>query len=302
MADGIEAKLIRPAQVAHDLNNLLGALVAYPDMLLMDFPDEGLRDPLARIRSQAKDCKDDTTIVMNLPFTYHTTGFLVELSGHLNRRLSTMEIYLDSVQRLTKGDEKVECYSGEMMDAIVHCRELVKHLTGNVGYEISKQDLNAIVRKVASQVLKGAQFEVEFDLKAQRMINGNELLLYELAENLMVNGRYAIENSPGDDGQLVLRTRDFSFERPICLGGMKIPAGEYVNFGVSDNGPGIHPLIISDVFSRLYTTKGGRGSGEGLDIVNNIREFHHAYLQLTTGHFMGASFDLLFPAYQRPQE
>jgi PAS domain S-box-containing protein len=76
--------------VAHDLSNILSAIVSYPDLLLMDVPPNSpLHDPLVKIRSAGKRA---AAIVQDL-LTLARRGVAVTEVVHLN---SIVENYLGS--------------------------------------------------------------------------------------------------------------------------------------------------------------------------------------------------------------
>lgn len=76
--------------VAHDLNNVLSAQVAYPDLLLMDLPENSpLRDPIIQIRESGEKA---AAIVQDL-LTMARRGLIIKDVTNLNTIVKT---YLDS--------------------------------------------------------------------------------------------------------------------------------------------------------------------------------------------------------------
>jgi PAS domain S-box-containing protein len=71
-------------------------------------------------------------------------------------------------------------------------------------------------------------------------------------------------------------------------------AGEYLELGVRDSGPGIDPASISRLFDPFYTTK-AQGSGLGLSNVKRIVEAHQGNVGVRSHKGPGATFVMRLP-------
>jgi len=66
-AQKMEALGLMAGAVAHDLNNILGGIVAYPDLILMDLPEESpLREPIEVIKDSGKRAVDVVADLMTI--------------------------------------------------------------------------------------------------------------------------------------------------------------------------------------------------------------------------------------------
>jgi hypothetical protein len=63
---------------------------------------------------------------------------------------------------------------------------------------------------------------------------------------------------------------------------------------VSDNGRGISPQHISNIFRPFYTTK-GNGTGLGLSLARRIVEEHHGRIEVSSALGQGSQFTVLLP-------
>ncbi len=82
--------------------------------------------------------------------------------------------------------------------------------------------------------------------------------------NLALNARDAM---PGG-GELLVVTRNLTLKEDMRDGIWRLPAGDYVEIAVGDNGTGMTANMIAHAFEPFFTTKEtGRGTGLGLSMV-----------------------------------
>lgn len=82
----------------------------------------------------------------------------------------------------------------------------------------------------------------------------------------------------------------------LLVGSEMSPLGMHVIAFVEDNGHGIAPEHVSQIFAPFFTTKvDGRGTGLGLSIVKNILDNHGADIRVERAPSGGARFLLSFP-------
>ncbi len=97
--------------------------------------------------------------------------------------------------------------------------------------------------------------------------------------NLVVNANDAIEEK--DNGIITITTF--------------IDAKNHLNIGVSDNGCGIEPDRINNVFQLFFTTKGTKGTGLGLPMVQRFVERLGGTITVESKVDEGATFNLNIP-------
>lgn len=74
------------------------------------------------------------------------------------------------------------------------------------------------------------------------------------------------------------------------------PAGDGVaRIVVQDNGPGMSPETIQQIFRPFFTTKGRRGTGLGLSLCRRIAELHHGRIEVSSEPGAGSRFVVSLP-------
>ena len=73
------------------------------------------------------------------------------------------------------------------------------------------------------------------------------------------------------------------------------PNSEYAEIAVTDNGPGIPPDKLADIFKPFVSTKGSKGTGLGLPVSRKILQEHGGDVLVTTSPKNGTTFTLQIP-------
>jgi signal transduction histidine kinase len=92
---------------------------------------------------------------------------------------------------------------------------------------------------------------------------------------------------------LVLNALDAVGQEGVVVMELKRDAPGIV-LSVTDNGAGVPPDSLAQIFDPGFTTKAG-GTGLGLTIVQRVAEAHGATLEVRNAHGGGASFSMRWP-------
>lgn len=105
--------------------------------------------------------------------------------------------------------------------------------------------------------------------------------LHQVLMNLLTNALDAVEEESGLI-RVVCRY-DASQKRTILE--------------VIDNGKGIHPNVMRNLFELFHSTKGNRGTGLGLPVAKKIVEEHEGTLEVDSRPGEGTTFRIMLPAF-----
>ena len=108
----------------------------------------------------------------------------------------------------------------------------------------------------------------------------NANAIKQIYTNLVKN---AIEALPAN-GEIMVYTQD----------NVNVDGEPFVEISVSDNGPGIPPDILPNLFSPVDTTKQGEHAGLGLTIVKNLVNEIHGSIRCRSSS-RGTEFLVLLP-------
>jgi len=116
--------------------------------------------------------------------------------------------------------------------------------------------------------------------------------LNQVLMNLAINARDAM-NSEGDLHISLSLTKNVNAMSFISH---EIITGSWVELAVCDNGSGIDPTIINDIFTPFYTSKKvGEGTGMGLSVIYGIIKSSGGHILLESEVGKGTTFRVLFP-------
>lgn len=192
------------------------------------------------------------------------------------------------------------------LDQIIHATdrgdELIRQLSGFSSGETDEPELenvNALLQEFVSTAknLAGQEYEIRLDL-APRMdtIRANRGHVEQLLANLVINAADAMP----DGGVIVLRSLMSAIRKEDKTNfADKPPADQhtYAVIEVEDQGPGIPPELIPEIFKSEYSTKNkDKGAGLGLPTSLEIMREHKGYIGVRNNLPVGSVFRLFFPA------
>ena len=128
---------------------------------------------------------------------------------------------------------------------------------------------------------------------ATLIVRGSESQLARAVDNLIRN---AIEAITGK-GEVVVKSAQVDIGEPRA-GYEIVPAGHYATLSVSDNGCGIEPHELGQVFEPFFTKKRAQessGSGLGLAIVHGVVKEHDGFIDVASTPGAGTTITLYFP-------
>ncbi len=120
--------------------------------------------------------------------------------------------------------------------------------------------------------------------------------IIQVFQNLIINALQAMPEL--HKGRVTLRATNV---RLVDGDVPPLPAGDYVQLEVQDNGSGIPPEHIEKIFEPFYTTK-KQGTGLGLATVLSIVRMHGGQIGVDSTVGTGTTFTLFIPKAEQPVE
>lgn len=149
---------------------------------------------------------------------------------------------------------------------------------------IESADINQIARDVVELMAgrakeMGIHLETSFDADIP-MIQIDPEGIHRALLNIITNSMDALENR---------------HEPKITIGTRISTTDEYVRLIVVDNGSGIAPEKLADIFKPFVSTKGARGTGLGLAVSRKILREHGGDIEVKSQLDVGSRFTLRLP-------
>ncbi len=125
--------------VAHDLNNILSPLVAYPDLLLMDLPPESpLKTPLLTIKKSGQKAADIVQDLLTLARRGVLATQVVQLNDVISEYFSSLEFRsLQAAHPQVRFDIQLDERLLSILGSPVHLLKTVMNLVSNAAEAIS---------------------------------------------------------------------------------------------------------------------------------------------------------------------
>ena len=137
--------------------------------------------------------------------------------------------------------------------------------------------------------LHGSAVICEFDIQDDIWnVDIDESQISQVLHNLLLNARQAMN----DSGKISVKCSNYISR---LSNEYFLENGKYVKFQITDNGAGIPPEVLPNIFDPYFTTK-PTGHGLGLAISYSIVKNHSGHIDVQSAVGKGTSFSLYLPA------
>ncbi len=150
-------------------------------------------------------------------------------------------------------------------------------------------DIEPLLRASIEFALTGSKVRCVFRIQSEMWpIEGDEGQLDQVLSNLALNALQAMPKG----GTLTVATQNLRIDEDPEV---PLEAGNWVTIAISDEGIGLPPESIQQVFDPYFTTK-GTGNGLGLATCYSIIKKHQGLIQAANMSGGGAQFTIYLPA------
>ncbi len=187
------------------------------------------------------------------------------------------------------GDAEEACMTAKTLT-----RQLLAFAKGSPAGTLTVAKSPELLRDAVRVASAGSPVRIEFDLDENASpVEVDKGQMLQVFQNLIVNAVQAMPDP--EKGRLWLRCH------PVKLVDEQLPplpAGDYVQFDIQDNGAGIAPENIEKIFEPFFTTK-KTGTGLGLATVLSIVRKHGGQLGVDSTVGVGTTFSTFLPVTSR---
>ena len=231
-----------------------------------------------------------------------TGGIAHDFNNLLASIMGYTELLKDKVNDL--GDDKMRHYLEQVYASSERARDLVAKMLmysrGPVG-EFEPLALTPLIKESLKMFGPDLPSSIEIDLQLESddiAIMTQPAQLQQLLMNLCLNACEAMQGK----GRITIGLQRVNSVIAECSSCHEKIDGDYIQFSVTDTGPGIKPEQLGRIFDPFYTTKplgSDKGTGMGLAMVHGIMHDHGGHIVVDTEKGEGTKFSLMFPVLRK---
>lgn len=214
------------------------------------------------------------------------------VAHELNSPLTAIIGNAGLILRKTDGDDK----HYKLLEDIKSCGQRSKRIIQNL-LTFARQDSYTLEPVSINDVVESSLYLITYQIEKNKItidkktsnsipvIMGNKLQLEQIIINFLLNARDALEGV--SEGRIEICTDVIEDQET------KSPA---VIIKVTDNGQGMEPGILNQIFNPFFTTKEKtRGTGLGLSVSLGIAQTHGGRIDVASEPGCGSTFSLILP-------
>ena len=197
---------------------------------------------------------------------------------------STIELSEDYIQNTVKGLEVIKEQGGDLMEFVQSYRSFLSLPKPDKALVPAQRLLDKVMVLMHQENQNNdIEFEIRVDPKDLELFL-DEKQISQILINLVKN---ALQSLSGQEEAMPVDSQG----RISIIAGISKKGKKYIQ--ISDNGPGIHPDVIDEIFVPFFTTK-NTGTGIGLSLSKQIMHLHGGTIRVHSIPFQETSFILVF--------
>jgi len=224
------------------------------------------------------------------------------LTSHIvhdfNNLLSGIMGYASLLEKKTADDPKIKKYVSTIINSSERASTLISQLLNFSRKKLTEKEIiniNDLIKEsldFLSMNLKAIHFDIQL-YPSQILLQADKTKISQTLINLIINAKDAVETSSRPTITIKTSLTDISNQKNLL-------DGQYALIQVSDNGSGISRENLNKIFEPFFTTKGqGRGTGQGLAIVQEIIKDYNGRIEVESEIGRGTTFTILLPVLEK---
>lgn len=185
----------------------------------------------------------------------------------------------------------------EILKAAARAKDLIRKLLAfSQSHVLHPEllDVNAALKDLEKMVgrIVGDTIELRLQLgEGAGCVLADRTQVEQVVMNLVVNARDALPQG----GVITIETKKVTVQAEEFVAEAVAP-GDYASISVRDNGVGIDPAVINEIFEPFFSTKKeAGGTGLGLAIVYGVVKQHRGHICVTSRPGLGTDVTVLLP-------
>lgn len=221
-------------------------------------------------------------------------NLLTSILGHMSLALMKTAVDNEARPHIERAMQTAE-YASALTAQILNFPQ--SHVYNQTNEQININDVvKDVLYLMGTVLLKDLDIQVNL-MNPIPMLKISRSHLQQIIMNLIINAAEAIDSPI--NGSIVLKTEKYHYShwsKTINKVGVikDRPSGDYLILQVSDNGKGMTPETIDNIFNPFFSTK-PKGRGLGLATVRDIISAYGGYITVLSQVGEGTVFQIYFP-------